>query len=360
MTAAAAPVTVEPRIEVDLAAFAHNVRTLSAQFAPARTMLAVKADAYGHGMVPLARTALASGADSLAVLEVDAGLALRDVGIDAPLLAWLHGTGTDFAAAIDAGIELGVSALWQLEAIVATARGSDRGRVHLKVDTGLHRNGADPQSWPELVTAAVAAEQLGLIEVAAIWSHLADASPDDDAAALTRFHDAVALARSLGCDPPLLHLAASSAGIREPQARFGLVRLGIAAYGISPFDDQSGTELGLIPPMTIRGPVAAIRDGLALVRIGSADGVPPTAIGAAEALVAGRRRPIALIAIDELGVDVAGLAVAEGDDVVLFGPGLSGEPTAEDWAGWAGTIGDEIVASRGLRRLPVRYLNDQS
>lgn len=347
----AEPTAHGPRIEVDLAAFAHNVRTLSAMVAPARTMLAVKADAYGHGMLQLAQTALESGADSLAVLEIDAGLALRRDGVTAPLFAWLHGVDSDFAAAIAADVQLGVSAMWQLEAILAAGHG----RIHLKVDTGLHRNGANPEDWPALVTAAVEAQEAGLVTVEAIWSHLADASPEADAEALTKFHDAVAVARSLGLDPPLLHLAASSAGIREPQARFGLVRFGIAAYGISPFDDQSARELGLIAPMTIRGPVMAVHEGVATVGIGSEDGIQPSAIGHAQALIRGERRDVATLSIDAIGIDVSGMDVSVGDDVILFGSGERGEPTAEDWAAWAGTIGDEIVAARGVRRLPVVY-----
>ncbi len=193
----------------------------------------------------MARAALDAGADSLAVLEIGAGLRLREAGITAPLFAWLHGVDNDFGAAVAADIQLGVSAMWQLEAIIRAVKSpTDRGRVHLKVDTGLHRNGANPEDWPALVITAVEAEAAGLVRIEAIWSHLADASPEDDAEALTRFNDAVAVARDLGCDPPLLHLAASSAGIREPEARFGLVRFGIAAYGISPFGDESGRELG--------------------------------------------------------------------------------------------------------------------
>ncbi len=142
----------------------------------------------------------------------------------------------------------------------------------------------------------------------------------------------------------------------EPEARFGLVRFGIAAYGISPFGDESGRELGLIPVMTIRGPVLDVHEGLATVGIGSGDGIQPAAIGSAEALVRGERRAIAALTIDTLSVDVTGLDVGIGDDVVLFGSGDAGEPTAEEWARWAGTIGDEIVAARGVRRLPVVYL----
>ncbi|MEQ1734853.1 MAG: alanine racemase, partial [Rhodoglobus sp.] len=190
------------RIEVDLTAFRHNVATLAELVSPARTMLAVKANAYGHGLVPLAQAALEAGAHELAVLEVPAALTLRRAGITAPLFAWLHGATTDFAEAIEQDVDLGVSALWQLEAIANSFRGKPA-RVHLKVDTGLHRNGARAEDWPGLVTAAVAAESAGHLTVAALWSHLADASPEDDADALARFHEAVAVAASLGCTPPV-------------------------------------------------------------------------------------------------------------------------------------------------------------
>lgn len=342
------------RIEIDLDAFRHNVRTLSQIVAPARTMLAVKANAYGHGLVPLARAALESGADSLAVLEIGAGLELRRAGITAPLFAWLLGAHTEYSPAIEADIDLGVSSLAQLHAIAAAVH-TKPARVHLKVDTGLHRNGANPEDWPALVSAAVEAQRAGTIEVVALWSHLADASPEDDEAAFDQFRAAAAVAASLGCTPPLLHLAASSAGIRMPRARLGLVRIGIAAYGISPFDDQTGADLGLRPVMAIRAPVVSIVDGIATVAVGSADGIQVPAIGTATVAIGGQRYPTVSIDVDTLTIDVAGGAVSVEDEVTIFGPGDSGEPTAEQWAEWAGTIGDEIVA-RASERLPRVYL----
>lgn len=346
----------EARIEIDLRAFRHNVATLAALIAPARTMLAVKANAYGHGLVPLARAALEAGAHELAVLEVPAALTLRREGVTAPLFAWLHGEATDFAAAIDEHVDLGVSSLWQLEAIGA-ARASRPARVHLKIDTGLHRNGARPEDWPALVDTALALEREGTIVIAALWSHLADASPEDDAEALARFHEAVAVAESRGCHPPLLHLAASSAGIRMPEARLGMVRFGIAAYGISPFDDESGAQLGLRPVMAVRAPVAAVVDGVATVLVGSADGIPAPALGDASVAVGGKRYPITTLEIDSMTIDVAHSLVEVGDDVTIFGSGDSGEATAEEWARWSESIGDEIVA-RASERLPRVYLDD--
>lgn len=342
------------RIEIDLDAFRHNVRTLAAVVAPSRTMVAVKADGYGHGMLPIARAALESGADSLAVLDVTAALALRAAGIDAQLFAWLHGADTDFRAAVDAGVDLGVSSLLELERIVS-AGSSHVAAVHLKIDTGLHRNGSSPEEWPALVRAALDAD--GRVRIAGLWSHLADASPEADEAARAEFQAAVAVAAGLGVptegpDRPILHLAASSAGIRMPTARFDLVRFGIAAYGSSPFDDTSARDLGMRAPMTVIGTVVDSRGSRAVVDLGTADGIPPSGSGR-QVWLGGRR-----VAVTEVGIDTFQVAAsaAVGDDAIVFGPGDQGEPTAEEWAAWAGTIGDEILV-RASTRIPRVYLN---
>ncbi len=347
------------RIEIDLDAFRHNVRTLAAIAAPARTMLAVKADGYGHGMLPIARAALQSGADSLAVLDVPAALTLRAAGIDVQLFAWLHGLDTDFGAAITANVDLGVSSLIELRRIADAGAAS----VHLKIDTGLHRNGASPEDWPALVQATLDLQDAGRVRLAGLWSHLADASPEDDAAALAEFQAALAVAAGLGVpmdgpDRPLLHLAASSAGIRMPEARFDLVRFGIAAYGVSPFDDVDAQGLGIRAPMTMFATVIESRNGLALLDLGSADGIPPSVLGrsgsGAEVLLDGRRARVSVIGVDATEVT----STAEvGAEAIVFGPGDQGEPTAEDWAAWAGTIGDEILA-RASTRIPRAYLNE--
>jgi alanine racemase len=350
------------RIEIDLDAFRANVRRLADIAAPARTMLAVKADGYGHGMLPIARAALESGADSLAVLDVAAALELRAAGIEAQLFAWLHGEDADFRAAIEHDIDLGVSSLVELRRIGDA--GADRpAAVHLKIDTGLHRNGASPEDWPALVGEALASQERGHVRLAGLWSHLADASPADDDVALGEFRVAIAVAAGLGVpmegpDRPLLHLAASSAGIRMPAARFDLVRFGIAAYGVSPFDDVDAAGLGMRPPMTVFASVVDSADGTATLDLGSADGIPPSVLGpsgsGAEVLLAGRRVAVTAVGIDTLEV----AATADiGTEAIVFGPGGRGEPTAEHWARWAGTIGDEILA-RASTRVPRILLNE--
>lgn len=345
------------RIEIDLDAFRDNVAALAALAAPARTMLAVKADGYGHGMLPIARAALGSGADSLAVLDVAAALDIRRGGIDAPLFAWLHGEATDFRGAVEAEVDLGVSSLVELHRIAAA--GADRAAaVHLKIDTGLHRNGASAEDWPALVAQTLDQQEQGRVRLAGIWSHLADASPAADDAALAEFRAAIAVAAALGVPTegpgrPLFHLAASSAGIRMPEARFDLVRFGIAAYGSSPFDDQTARELGMRAPMTVYATVIASGAASSTLDLGAADGLPPNATGA-EVLLDGRRVPVARIDIDTL--EVAGEA-ALGTEAIVFGPGHAGEPTAEEWASWGGTIGDEILV-RSSRRIPRVYLGE--
>ncbi len=337
--------SIHPRAVIDLAALRHNVARLVQLAAPAEVMLAVKANAYGHGLLPVARAGLEAGATSLAVLEIQAGLVLRDAGITVPLLAWLHGPQTDFQAGIEADIELGISARWQLDALESAAANRPA-IVHLKVDTGLSRNGASPEDWPALIDAALALQQAGVLRIRAAWSHLADASIADDEAALAEFHKAVAVARERGAEFELLHLAASSAGIRMPEARFDLVRFGIAAYGISPFDDTSGAELGLVPVMRLEAPVVDIHlDGStrARIAIGFGDGMPTLGMAKASVLLNGARRPIVDIGVDSTIIDCGNDRVRLGDTAVVFGPGLDGEPTAEKWADWAETIGDEMV-----------------
>ncbi|MEY9850929.1 alanine racemase [Leifsonia sp. EB41] len=347
-----------PRAVIDLAALRRNIAHLTALIAPAETMLAVKADAYGHGLLPIAEAGLEAGATSLAVLEVPAGLVLRAAGITVPLLAWLHGEDTDWRAAIEADIELGISAVWQLDAIAAA--GADRRAVvHLKVDTGLSRNGATREQWPHLIDAALELQRQGVVRIRAAWSHLADASIADDEASLAEFRSAVAEAEEHGARFEILHLAASSAGIRMPEARFDLVRFGIAAYGFSPFDDTTGAELGLEPVMRLEAPVVEVHvGGTTHVRlgIGFGDGVPVLGIAKTSVLLAGQRCRVIAVDVDTMLVDAGSARVAVGDSAVLFGSGRDGSVTAEKYADWAETIADEMVTGVAVR-VPRVYEN---
>ncbi|ALU40638.1 alanine racemase [Kocuria flava] len=368
---------------VDLAAVRANVRRAREVAAPARLMAVVKADAYGHGAVPVARAALAAGADALGVAHVAEALQLRAAGVDAPLLAWLHTVGTDFRAGLAAGVELGVSG-WELAPIAEAARAlGTTARIHLKIDTGLGRNGATEAAWPGLVRAAAAAEAEGLVEVVGIFTHLAVADEPErpeTAQQLARFRAAVDAARAAGLRPATRH-AANSPGLftardqeRPEDMLLDMVRVGVCLYGLSPFADRTPEELGLVPAMTLRTTVSAVKEvpagqgvsyglahvtdrptTLALVPLGYADGVPRAATGG-PVRIQGRTCPVVgRVAMDQVVVDLGapGLAAPEhgllGAEAVLFGAGEN--PSATAWAEAAGTINYEIV-TRVSPRVP--------
>jgi alanine racemase len=355
---------------VDLGAVRRNVETLRESIGTHHLIAVVKANAYGHGAVPVARAALAGGADRLGVADVAEALQLRDAGITAPVLAWLHGSRPDFTTALEADVELGISTLDQLEAAVqASRRTSRRAVVHLKLDTGLSRNGLPVDAWPTAVRAARAAEAAGHLHVAGVFSHLSGTSPDADAAQADALDRGLAEAARAGLDPEFVHLAASGAALTLPRTRYNTVRLGIAIYGLSPFSEREPAEFGLTPAMTLRARVVAtrsVREGqgvsyghtyrtpvqanLALVPIGYADGLPRQASGRAEVSIGGARHPVAgRVAMDQIVVDLGDAPVSVGDEVVVFGDPATGVPSAEDWARAAGTIGYDIVARLGPR-----------
>ena len=362
---------------VDLGAIRDNVAHLARLVAPAQAMAVVKADAYGHGAVPVARAALHGGASWLGVADLAEAVALRAAGIDAPVLAWLHDPDAAFAAAVEHDVDLGVSSLAQLEDIARAAAPVGRpAMVHLKIDTGLSRNGVAPEQWGDVVAAAAELERAGRVGVRGIFSHLANTSEQADAAQLASFERALAVASAAGLAPEVRHIASTAGALRRPESRYDLVRLGIGIYGIPPFGDgTTAAELGLRPAMTLRGRVAAVRridagtgvsyghawraqrpTTLALVPLGYADGIPRQASDRAEVLLGGARRRVAgRIAMDQFLVDVGDDAVAVGDEVVLFGDPATGAPSADDWGDAADTIGYEIVTRIGPR-VPRTYV----
>ncbi|TFC87304.1 alanine racemase [Cryobacterium sp. TMT1-21] len=362
---------------IDLGAVFANVAHLKSVIGTPHLMAVVKANAYGHGAVPVARTALAAGADWLGVADIDEALELRAAGIDAPLLAWLHDPDADFGAALARNVDLGVSSARQLRQITdAAAALSVVAGVQIKLETGLNRNGVHEPDWAEVFALAAEFERAGLLTVTGIFSHLSNASAADDAEAIERFERGLSLAAAAGLTPTLIHLASTAAALRVPAARYTMVRVGIGMYGLSPFDDQTPRDLGLTPAMTLRGRVAAVRrvaagagvsydylwrapvDGfLALVPLGYADGVPRQASGTARVTVGAATHPIVgRIAMDQFVVSVGDEAVEVGDPVVLFGDPEAGVPGATEWAEAAGTINYEIVTRIG-HRVPRTYLN---
>ena len=352
---------------IDVGAIAANVRHLR-RLTESEVIAVVKADGYGHGAVRAGAAALEGGASRLGVADIGEALALRRGGITAPILAWLHAPGADFAEAAWAGVELGISSFDQLQA-AAAASGDRPVGVHLKLETGLGRNGIAPEDYHAVFSEAARLERIGRLRVIGLFSHLSNASAEDDRVALRAFQDAVASASAAGLAPPLRHIAATHAAIALPEARLGCVRVGLGIYGLSPFADRSSADLGLRPAMTLRAAVAAVRrvpaghgvsygydyrtdrdTTLALVPLGYADGVPRHASGAGPVEIGGRRHRVAgRIAMDQFVVDVADAEVAVGDEVVLFGDPTLGAPAADDWAEAAGTINYEVVTRIGPR-----------
>ena len=339
-----------PLADISLGAFGANVSLAKRELAgEAKLMIAIKSDAYGHGARELALAAITSGAEALAVLDIDTGVAIRQVTPGTPVLCWLLSPHNDFREASEASLDLGISALWQIEKLRREAPGGNT-RVHLKIDTGLHRNGALAKDWPELVAAAATAQSAGDISVVGIWSHLADTSLAEDLVALEKFHHAVEVATSASLTPELFHIAASAAASDLPQARLDLVRVGIIAYGISPFDDRSAKDLGFAPVMTLRAPIISVDEKrhTARVGIGYGDGVLPLPPNTGWVAWKGTRLDIREVAVDYLVVGSDPTTIpTTGDRVTLWGDPDAGSPLAEDWASWAGTIGDEVVAALG-------------
>jgi alanine racemase len=378
----AMPVGLPSCAVVDLDAIADNVATLRRAASGAAVMAVVKADGYGHGMLPVARAAVRAGADWLGVAQLGEALELRAAGVTTPLLAWLSVPGDRFTEAVAHGVDLGVGAAWALAEAVTAARASGvPARVHLKVDTGLGRGGCLPADLPELVGAALRHEAAGTLRVVGIFSHLACADVPTHpsvAAQVAAFRAAVELVERAGARLELRHLANSAASLVIPQARFDAVRPGLAVYGLSPLPALAASaDLGLRPAMSLLGRVALAKDvpagqgvsygltyvadrdtTLALLPLGYGDGLPRHASPGGSVWLAGGRHAVAgRVCMDQIVLDLGGQtrAVRAGDVAVLFGTGEHGEPTAQDWAEAAGTISYEIVTRLGAR-VPRHYV----
>ena len=365
---------------VDLDAIAHNVATLSDHSGAAAVLAVVKGDGYGHGLLPSAHASLGGGAKWLGVAFIEEALALRAAGITVPILCWLAAPGEPLDVAVAADVDLSVSELWSLEEIRRAAQNTNRvARVHLKVDTGLHRGGATAARWPDLVEAAAKVAASGEISVVGVWSHFAHAdAPDHPTTAKQEalYAEALEVAAQAGVQPELRHLANSAATLTRPSSHYDLVRPGLAVYGLTPVPDRGGPEVfGLRPAMTLSARIALTKDApagagvsyghryvtksptrLALVPLGYADGIPRAATNTVDVFVDGTRRRISgTVCMDQFVVDVGDDPVVAGDEIVLFGPGTDGEPTAQEWAAALDTISYEIVTRLGPR-LPRTYV----
>lgn len=351
---------------VDLSAIKHNVEHLK-KTAGTKLLAVVKADAYGHGLIPVAKAALSAGADYLGVALLEEAIALREAGIEAPILAWLVQPGSDFKRAIELDIELAAASLKALSEISAASVGK-KAKVHLEVDTGMTRGGF-LNEWDHL-----GAEHLSNIDLVGIYSHFARADEPGEKQnerQLVRFNEMVAKVHSLGFTNVIRHLSNSAATLKDHAAAFDMVRTGIAMYGLSPDVKTLGSSqsLGLRPAMQLRAALYLVKDvpahspvgygatestprdtRLGVVAMGYADGIPRIAHDAGIWSSSGKAPIIGRVSMDQFVADL-GLTskLQSGDWVVIFGNGSHGEYTADDWGAASGSINYEIVTRIGPR-----------
>jgi len=361
---------------VNLATVRDNVTALRRHVGAAGVMAVVKADAYGHGLIPVARAALAGGASWLGVIRVGEALALRREGLTVPVLCLMSVPGGSHEEAIAHDVDLGVGSLAVLAEIAAAAERAGRpARVHLKADTGMSRGGATMAQWPALVAAALTAQAAGHVLLVGLWSHLACADMPGHRsidAQLGVFREAVALAEQAGARPEVRHLANTPATLTLPQTWFDMVRCGGGVVGLPTLPGPMPEWLR--PSMTVRARLVQVKEvppgagvsyghryvtssqsTLGLVPIGYAEGVPRDASGLVQVYARGRRWFISgTVCMNQFVVDFGPEPAVEGDEILLFGPGDSGELTAQDWADALGTISYEIATSFG-GRVPRSY-----
>lgn len=368
---------------MDLAAVRANVDRLRRSAPGSEVMVVVKADAYGHGLLPVARAAVQAGAGWLGVAQLNEALRLRDDGHTVPILAWLYGPGAPLDQALQADIDLSVGAHWALAEVVAAARQTGRtARVHLKVDTGMGRGGLLLPAWQDLLAEALRAQASEEINIVGVWSHLARADELDRSSVhdqIELFDEAVRYAEAGGADIEVRHLANSAGTLLVPQSHYDLVRPGLAVYGLNPAPEvRDDPAFDLVPAMRVEADVLLVKDVpagygvsyahtyttpsqtvLGVIGMGYADGVPRHASNTGPVQVGRRRVQIAgRVCMDQTVLDLGpGADLTEGQIAVLFGSGAGGEPTAQDWADAVGTINYEIVARIGPR-IPKTYLNE--
>ena len=358
--------------EVHTGLIQHNVAVIAQRVAPAQIWAVVKANGYGHGAIPVAQAALAAGATGLCVAIVDEGVSLRRAGITAPILV-LSEQPAELAEFIVG---------YQLTPTITSSRGAaiignlaeqqDRKvPVHIKVDTGMHRVGVLPEELRQLVSYMGSQPSLS---IEGVYTHFAVADEPAhpaNAAQLAAFQQVITDLAALGINPPLIHAANSAAALANPDARFNMVRLGIAMYGLRPGPGVADLCAGLIPAMSLKGRVSAVRwikagdavsyglrkpvttDSLiATVPIGYADGVP-RALGTTDipVLLNGVPRTFAgTVTMDQVMLDCGqDSMVTAGDEVVFIGRQGEHVVTADQWADAIGTIGYEITCGIGAR-----------
>jgi alanine racemase len=362
------------RAEVNLAAIAGNLKFVKGK-TKSQVLAVVKADAYGHGLVAVAKAAEEAGADWLGTALLEEAISLRNGGITKPIIAWLTPQGEDFKTAVNLDIDLSISSVELLSEIAAAGKAISKvPRVHIELDTGMSRGGFGDEL--ETVISEIASQvKSGAVKVIGIWSHFARADEPDSAmnqSQLYRFNTRVEQLKNAGISSEYLHLANSAASLANPDAHKNIIRWGIGLYGLSPDVNNMGSssDLGIKSAMKLFSKlqlVKAVKAGqsvgygstattkvdtkLGVVTMGYADGIPRNASDLAGVFVAGKRAAlIGRVSMDQFVVDLGANSLAKtGDEVIVFGDGSGGEYTIDEWAKACGTINYEIVTRIGTR-----------
>lgn len=367
---------------IDLAAIRDNVKVLCDLARNSEVMAVVKADAYGHGLIPVSKAARQGGATWLGTALLEEAIELRKSGDKGRILTWLGSNQDRWQECVELGIDLSVSSIENASAIINAAKVTGKtAQVHIKVDTGLGRNGVMPNDLADLTNLLEEAKASGLVEVVAVWTHfaLADApSSPTIAKQLEVLDESYKYVASRGFKNLMKHAANSAATLTAPNAHFDLVRPGIAVYGITPGGEVGkASEFGLRPAMALKAQAVVVKKvpaghgisygaeyvtktdtRIALIPLGYADGIPRIAGNKGPVMAKGKKFRVAgRVCMDQFVIDIGDLDFSTGDEVILFGDPAKNEPDVEEWAKASQSIGYEIVTRLGPR-VPRIYLNE--
>jgi alanine racemase len=360
--------------EINLSAITQNFKSIKSR-TTADVLAVVKADAYGHGLIPVSKALEEAGADWFGTALLEEAINLRKAGILKPIISWLTPLGEDFKSAIDLDIDLGIPSIDLLDEVIKAASLTGKAaRIHLEIDTGMSRGGVLSE-WDQLIKSVLAGVNLKQLKVIGIWSHFARADEPDELMnqeQLSLFEEKVNQAKAAGIDAQSIHIANSAALFTNKSAHKNIIRSGIALFGLSPDIKTIGdsSSLGLKPAMKLKAKLNLVKEvkagssvgygGTALIKsdtklgvvaLGYADGIPRSTNNLAGVFVDKKRAPIiGRVSMDQFVVDLGITSTAKtGDEVIVFGDGSSGEYTVDEWAKAANTINYEIITRIGPR-----------
>jgi len=360
--------------EINLSAITQNFKSIKSR-TTADVLAVVKADAYGHGLIPVSKALEEAGADWFGTALLEEAINLRKAGILKPIISWLTPLGEDFKSAIDLDIDLGIPSIDLLDEVIKAASLTGKtARIHLEIDTGMSRGGVLSE-WDQLIKSVFVGVNLKQLKVIGIWSHFARADEPDELMnqeQLSLFEEKVNQAKAAGIDAQFIHIANSAALFTNKIAHKNIIRSGIALFGLSPDIKTIGdsSSLGLKPAMKLKAKLNLVKEvkagssvgyggtavlksdtKLGVVALGYADGIPRSTNNLAGVFVDKKRAPIiGRVSMDQFVVDLGITSTAKtGDEVIVFGDGSSGEYTVDEWAKAANTINYEIITRIGPR-----------